>query len=421
MLPYVRGHFEMLKWPVGTVLLAALVLVGGCGGAGGDAASSATATPAPGTNTIVVAGSNVQPIAVNSGLGGTVNLAFTSVTLCAPGSSSCQTIDNILIDTGSSGLRVMASALSASLVLKQQTDAKGDPVVECARFVDGYTWGPVKVADFKIAGERADSLPIQIIGDPKFPLAPARCATAGVAKNSVSTLSANGILGLAIFPQDCGPACALNGNPGIYYTCPSAGCQPAAIPLALQLQNPVALFAGDNNGVIIQLPAVAAGGVAKISGSLVFGIGTQANNGIGSATVIGVDSGTANFTTVYNGVSYSGSFIDSGSNALLFADTGTPVCTNPVSAGFYCPAATKNLSATLQGRNGRSATVNFSLGNATELVTANPGFAALGSLGAPQIGSNSFDWGLPFHFGRNVFNALAGQSTPAGPGPFVAF
>jgi hypothetical protein len=32
-----------------------------------------------------------------------------------------------------------------------------------------------------------------------------------------------------------------------------------------------------------------------------------------------------------------------------------------------------------------------------------------------------FDWGLPFHFGRNVFNALADQSTPAGPGPFVAF
>jgi hypothetical protein len=32
-----------------------------------------------------------------------------------------------------------------------------------------------------------------------------------------------------------------------------------------------------------------------------------------------------------------------------------------------------------------------------------------------------FDWGLPFHFGRNVFTAIDGQETPAGQGPFVAF
>jgi len=28
---------------------------------------------------------------------------------------------------------------------------------------------------------------------------------------------------------------------------------------------------------------------------------------------------------------------------------------------------------------------------------------------------------LPFFFGRNVFTAVEGQSTPAGAGPFVAF
>jgi len=32
-----------------------------------------------------------------------------------------------------------------------------------------------------------------------------------------------------------------------------------------------------------------------------------------------------------------------------------------------------------------------------------------------------FDWGLPFFFGRNVFTAIEGQSTPAGPGPYWAF
>jgi len=369
----------------------------------------------------VLAGSNVQPISVSAGLGGTVNLAFTSVILCAPGSSNCQSIDNVLIDTGSSGLRIMASALSASLALPQQTDTGGNPVVECGHFVDGYTWGPVKLADLKMSGEQARSLPIQIIGDPNYPLVPAGCSASGASKNSVASLRANGILGLAIFPQDCGPACAQSSNPGLYYSCPPAGCQPATIPLALQLQHPVAKFAGDNNGVIIELPAVPAGGAASVSGSLVFGIGTQANNGIGSATVIGVDSATSNFTTVYNGASYSASFIDSGSNALFFADAGTPVCTDPVAAGFYCPATTKNLSATIQGRNGRAALVNFSLANATALVTTNPGFAALGSLGAPQISANSFDWGLPFFYGRKVYIAIDGANTPAGSGPYIAF
>jgi hypothetical protein len=327
----------------------------------------------------------------------------------------------VLIDTGSSGLRIMASALASTLGLPQQIDASGAPVVACGHFLGGYTWGPVKLADFKIAGKQASSLPLQVIADPKFPLVPGACAASGRSKSSMAALGANGILGLAIFRQDCGRACELSSSPGLYYTCPATGCQPAVMPLALQLQHPVALFASDNNGVIIELPAVSPGGAARISGSLVFGIGTQANNSIGSASVIGVDASTANFTTVYNGASYNASFIDSGSNALFFADAGTPVCTDPGTAGFYCPAATKNLSATIQGRNGRSATVDFSLANASTLVAANPGYAALGALGAPQISASSFDWGLPFFYGRNVFIAISGASTPAGPGPYIAF
>ena len=152
-----------------------------------------------------------------------------------------------------------------------------------------------------------------------------------------------------------------------------------------------------------------------------FGIGTQANNGIGTATVIGVDSGTANFTTIYACTRFDASFIDSGSNAFFFADAGTPVCTNRSTAGFYCPPATKNLSAIIEGRNGESATVSFSLANAATLVADNPGFVAFVNLGAPQLSATSFDWGLPFHYGRKVYTAIEGASTPAGPGPYVAF
>jgi hypothetical protein len=40
---------------------------------------------------------------------------FTSVTICVPGQSSCQTIGGVLVDTGSSGLRLLGSAVSLTL------------------------------------------------------------------------------------------------------------------------------------------------------------------------------------------------------------------------------------------------------------------------------------------------------------------
>ena len=401
-------------------LLAALGLLQGCGGGGGDtAALPAAATPS--SNTIAASGANVQPISVNAGLGGNVNLAFTSVTLCAPGSSTnCQTIDNIVVDTGSSGLRILSSALSTTLALAQQTDASGNPLVECAHFVDGYTWGPVKLADLKLAGERANSLPVQVIGDPNTPSAPAGCAATGPSKNSAADLRANGILGLSVFRQDCGSACTQPNNQGIYYSCASSVCLQTPVALAQQVQNPVSRFAVNNNGHIMQLPSVPAEGAARVSGSLVFGIGTQANNALGAATVIGVDPNSGNFTTFYNGNSFSASFIDSGSNGLFYQDS-LPVCaSSSVAPGFYCPAATIAGSALVQGINGANAGVNFSIANAAALLAGNPGFTAFASLGAP-FSANGFDWGLPFFYGRNVYTAIEGANTPGGPGPYVAF
>lgn len=408
---------------LGIALLAGLALIQGCGGGGGSDSAAAPApaatSAAPSSNTIAAA--NVLPISVDTGLGGNVNLAFVSVTLCAPGNAAnCQTIDNIVLDTGSSGLRVMSSALSATLALTPQSDANGGTLAECAHFVDGYTWGPVRLADLKLAGEQAGSLPVQVVGVSGFPAVPARCAATGASKNSVQQLRANGILGLGMFRHDCGSACVQANNRGIYYGCTATICAQTPVPLAQQVQNPVSMFAVNNNGVIVQLPAVPSGGAASVAGSLVFGIGTQANNGLGAATVIGVDPATGNFTTSYNGASYSASFLDSGSNGLFFQDS-IPVCANSSAApGFYCPAATLDASAVIQGANGANATISFSIGNAASLLAANPTFAAFGEFGGSFI-NNSFDWGLPFFYGRSVYTAIEGAATPGGPGPYVAF
>lgn len=400
-----------------SIVSVVLILIAGCGGGGGGGSGRT-----PSANTIAAPAQNVLSISVNSGPAGNINLAYATVTLCAPGgSSNCQAIDNILVDTGSTGLRVMSSVLSSSLALPQQTDASGNPVVQCAQFATGFAWGPVKLADVKIAGEQASSLAIQVIGDPGFAAIPANCASTGAAKNTVQSFGANGVLGVGSFRQDCGIGCARSASPGIYYVCPASGCQAAAMPLAEQLQNPVSKFAVDNNGIILELPSIAAAGAASVSGAMVFGIGTQANNGLGSASVLTLDPATGHLTTMYNNSSITNSFFDSGSNALFFQDSSIPACASATVAGFYCPASTQSLTAIVQGSNGTSAAVNFSVANADELVTNNPGFTAFANLASPMFPFLGFDWGLPFFYGRNVFVAIDGSSTPGGPGPYIAF
>jgi hypothetical protein len=94
-------------------LFGALLLAVGCGG------SSPVATP---PQTIPNNGGNVQPITVSLGPEGNYpDGVFTSVTVCVPGSTAnCQIVDNVLVDTGSFGLRVVGSALG-SLALNQET------------------------------------------------------------------------------------------------------------------------------------------------------------------------------------------------------------------------------------------------------------------------------------------------------------
>ena len=75
---------------------------------------------------------------------------------------------------------------------------------------------------------------------------------------------------------------------GLYYAC-ATSCTDTTVPANQQVPNPVTHFAADNNGAIIVLPAVAAGGASNVAGSLIFGIDTQTDNASGSQTVLTVD------------------------------------------------------------------------------------------------------------------------------------
>ncbi len=395
------------------VVCGALLFAGACGG---GSSSTPTQTPPP-------TGSNVATLTVNAGPAGNyANGAFTSVTVCTPGTSTCQTIDGVLVDTGSSGLRLLSSALNVSLPQQNYTD--GSPVAECLPFVIGYTWGPVQTADVEMAGEKASSLPVQVINETAFTLpSTSLCANnPGGPSDTLNTLGANGIIGVGSFAQDCGGACALppsgGQNPDLYYECPETGCTAIAQSLTQQVANPVSLFSTDNNGVIIELPAVS-GPEASLTGSLIFGIGTQSNNGLNGATVYSVDD-NGNFITNFNGTEYSQSFLDSGSNAFFFSDSAIPPCQD-LNDAFYCPSSTLSLSATNAGYNGTpTGTVNFSVANADNLLNDNPSASVFGQLAGPNTISG-FDWGLPFFYGRNVYTAIQGKSTPGGTGPFWAY
>ena len=200
---------------------------------------------------------------------------------------------------------------------------------------------------------------------------------------------------------------------------PAIVCSGANASLTEQLQNPVTLFAADNNGVIIELPAIGAAGAASVPGSLVFGIGTQANNGLGTATVLAEDPNTGFIAATYKSTAYADGYLDTGSNGNFFTDTFS-ACPSPNQV-WYCPASTMAETATLTGTNAMTATADFSVGNADTTFNANPMFTAFADIGGPNADPSGFDLGLPFYFGHNVFTAIENRSTPGGTGPYFAF
>jgi hypothetical protein len=190
------------------------------------------------------------------------------------------------------------------------------------------------------------------------------------------------------------------------------------VPAASQVQNPVSLFPNDNNGVAITLPSIDPGGAATVTGSLIFGIGTQSNNALGSAQVLTIDGTTGFFTTVYGSQTLPSSFLDSGSPAYAFPDGSIPQCTGD-QTGFFCPTSTMNLTATNKGMNNVSIVTPFSVANATKLYGTKD--AAFDDMAVTAFTPGYFDWGLPFFYGRTVFTAIKGATTPGGPGPYFAY
>lgn len=438
----------------GLLFLAALsasLLAAGCGSS--NSGSTPVGVPV-GNGT---GSGNTMPIALNGGPLATSatspeiypDAAFASVTICVPNTSTCQTIDNVLVDTGSEGLRLLASAITLPTCSGSSTSGclptesvSGDQVMNCVSFVDGsFLWGPVETATVQLAGEVSTSaVPIQVISSSTTNI-PTACSSGNVSndENTVSSLLANGILGIGLEPDDCGEACdpsyvqsAPSGDP--YYTCSGSSCTAGLVPVAQQVTNPVVLFPTDNNGTVFELGTPSSEVEPTLTGNVIFGINTESNNQIDTTTANvfttdDYDNFIVNFTGCTSSAGAAGvcdeSFIDSGSNGYFFPDSSIPNCSDY--PAFFCPSGLTALTATNEDPNTFfTNAVTFNVDNADNLFATDNGTDAVyTTLAGTNSPDSSFDWGLPFFFGRNVFTAIDGQAITingqATSGPFWAY
>lgn len=413
-------------------LTLCLILAACGGGGGGGGSSSDNSNTGANTNTGNTArtGVNVVPVSVDHNVFAAVNQVYVSVTLCSTtDQSACLTVDHILIDTGSVGLRIFAtpttSAALSSINLTPMTSG-GYPVGECLQFVQGNTWGPLVLANVQIGQKTASNAVLQVIGDTSFNAAPSACTSTGKLLTTPNSFTANGVLGIGLNLQDCGQLCASTDYiENIYFSCAPAGCNNITMPVASQVQNPVSLFGSDNNGVIISLESLPSNGAASASGTLTFGVDTQSNNVSGNSHTVQVDA-SASFTTTFEGQTYTGSYFDSGSNAIFFnpPTNNINLCAGN-EIGFYCPADALNLTAQLSDSTDSTAaaTINFNIANTQNLL--NEGSYAFNNLAGKTISTSgqgtTFDWGIPFFYGRDVYIVFEGSQTTKGAGPYFGF
>jgi len=431
-------------------LALTVALVAGCGGGGGSSSTATSSTSstsgtggtgtggstsgattlaagAPVSSTPATLASNQVAVVVASGVRNAPNIPTVSVTVCVPGTGTCQTITNVQVDTGSWGLRLTQDALNSTMLSALPVEAiSGQTVAECAGFVDGNAWGTVRTADVTIGSETAAALPIHVLGD--LPQSAAggssnKCA-AGTLNDTSSAIASHGILGIGTAMFDCGSTCASTTVNNVYYGCTGSGsstsCTDLAVPTTKQVANPVRQFAIDNTGVILNMPAVTAAGSTSASGFLTFGIGTNANNVLPS-------SGIQKLTTDYfgnmqsaslSGTGVNAAFFDTGSNGLFYLESLTRCVP---SIGFYCPSSTLSRTPSVTGFNSTTASIALNIANAQSLF--NDGGFAFNNVGGATSGT-AFDFGMPFFYGRTVYigydpasGGVGGTSSSA----FVAF
>lgn len=346
---------------------------------------------------------NRLPITVGKGLDASpdalfdINIPTVSLVVCLPGNASlCRRIDHILLDTGSSGLRIFRNVLPFD---PPPLSWEGRSVYECLPFGTANLWGQLGAIDVRLGREPfLRSLPVQIMGrNPVRSLQhilPPTCAQKVPDRPEETFAGFNGILGIAPQRYDF----------GFDYLCEKSHCSLWAPSVPFQVPNPVMLLPEDNNGVVLSFPRTPSNGNGPISGELRFGIWTQADNRIPSASTTYFLDGTGSLRAL-SGLSRIPVRIDSGTNFSLMPSSywRFPSCPQPISS-FACPPEPTVFPLLIQGDSGPSmGLVALSVRDARVILEKNssvlPGILYKGKDSPfPMI-----ELGLPFFLGRTIY------------------
>jgi len=396
-----------------TLIAAASLSMVACGGGGGASPlTSASPTPSSYTPTPVpTSGSNVHvQITPGSTVCGYTNAPCVTVTICqniTPTNTTCDTVPNVLLDTGSYGLRVFGSLLQNTGSSLPAVTSSGLPVSECVNYGDGTgNWGTINLAYVTLnTTTTTQAIPIQIINNATTSVGGSNCPDAASVPTPIA-FGTNGILGVGPLQTDQGF--------GFYYTCSGSRCSSISTPPASVVTNPITFFPPpNNNGLTLTFAGIPATGATNADGYGIFGIGSNSSNTPGaSTTVFKIDGSGSNLTvnSSFNSVVYP-SFLDTGSNEFVFSTAFLPDC-GGANAGFFCPTNNTAEAATMIGTNGlgtaTSAVINFNIGNSNSLLAS--GNTAFSNIGMYIQGFGSIDWGLPFFLGRTVYMVFAGNT-----------
>jgi len=379
-------------------------------------------------NATSIGSGNVAPLVVDGfpcAAGGTVgaannaNVPYTTVKICAPGSTTnCQIIDHVTVDTGSTGLRIAASALKASLQPGSGLPAvaggsASTSLAECEIYVSSFVYGPVVSADVYIAGKLVKNANMQVFGSPGYSV-PDDCSNqGGIETDTTQSFDGNGLIGVSFDLLDQSE----------YFDCQSSDSTQCTVNNTYQgLPNLVSQFSSDNNGVVLSLPPVSAAGSSIPSvGTLTFGISTQANNTPAASTMaIANDPIMGTFAAQVGGTWYQ-AYIDSGTFVMFFNDTADPNLTACAStdnnAGLYCPATIQNIPITFANTGSTTpiGTITYQVGNADVINT--PTAMVFSNIAGPIAASSTLNattmaFGLSAFFGHNMYFLFDSMTAP---------
>lgn len=350
------------------------------------------------------------PISIGSGMNGDgINTMYISVTLCKDSTGvRCETIDNIILDTGSFGLKINRSALTESFITTLSKVKLNDDqmIYACNTFGSGYVFASEYYASLNLANSYTNNVVVQIIENSPTAEIPDSCLAKGPF-DDFSNFGANGIIGV-------NPALTLANDSilmykknikGIYESLTFA--EESQIPILNQ--NPLTSFKNNNNGFVISIPQVIQNTNTNVIGEMVLGINTAQNNQLTNQTNI-VKASESNLSTVCNSACFYSQInnpestipavFDSGTNGWVFISNTIPQCIYG-----YCPDQPVIWSSMVYSYNFAS---NESY-QVTAIITPDETYDGqdLSFSVMPHWGYYNYNnetlYGSPFFFGKNVY------------------